>query len=101
MISVQKIQSVKLITIQYMCILLKLAKIHFRLLLAVLLKHLDLGHVVLSLIEHGQGEHGKTQLPKSLVELFKVVNNTKRNLIKVRSTCSYRKIIMKQRMYFK
>ncbi|KAK3100706.1 hypothetical protein FSP39_024049, partial [Pinctada imbricata] len=54
-----------------------------RLLLSVLLKHLDLGHVVLSLIEHGQGEHGKAQLPKALVELFKVINQTKRNLIKI------------------
>ncbi|KAJ8297784.1 hypothetical protein KUTeg_024315 [Tegillarca granosa] len=51
-------------------------------LVTVLLKHHDLGHVALSLIEHGQGEHGKYSLPRSLMEIFKVISHTKRALIK-------------------
>lgn len=55
-----------------------------RLLMAVLLKHCDLSYVVLSLVEHGQGEHGvKQTLPKSIAELCRVVCQTKRSLIKV------------------
>ncbi|KAK6172413.1 hypothetical protein SNE40_016067 [Patella caerulea] len=54
-----------------------------RLLMAVLLKHHDLGHVVLGLLEHGQGEHGsKNILPKSITELCKQIYNTKKALIK-------------------
>uniref|UniRef100_A0A2C9K806 HECT-type E3 ubiquitin transferase n=1 Tax=Biomphalaria glabrata TaxID=6526 RepID=A0A2C9K806_BIOGL len=54
-----------------------------RLLMAVLLKHCDLSYVVLSLVEHGQGEHGvKQTLPKSIAELCRVVCQTKRSLIK-------------------
>ncbi|XP_048243824.1 E3 ubiquitin-protein ligase HERC2-like isoform X1 [Haliotis rufescens] len=54
-----------------------------RLLMAVILKHHDLGHVVLGLIEHGQGEHGsKHSLPRSLAELCRVIAQTKKALIK-------------------
>ncbi|CAL1526855.1 unnamed protein product, partial [Lymnaea stagnalis] len=54
-----------------------------RLLMAVLLKHCDLGYVVLSMVEHGQGEHGsKLTMPKSMAELCRVVCQTKRSLIK-------------------
>ncbi|XP_052077229.1 E3 ubiquitin-protein ligase HERC2-like isoform X2 [Mytilus californianus] len=52
-----------------------------RLLLAVLLKHDDLGHAALSLVEYGQTERDK-HLPRSLVELFKIVNQTKKTLVK-------------------
>ena len=54
-----------------------------RLLLAVLIKHHDLGHVVLGLVENGQGDTVKHTLPKSLIELLKVVSQVKRSLIKV------------------
>ncbi|GFN81530.1 E3 ubiquitin-protein ligase herc2-like, partial [Plakobranchus ocellatus] len=54
-----------------------------RLLLAVLLKHCDLGYVVLSLVEHSQTESaGKQIMPKSISELCRVVCQTKRSLIK-------------------
>lgn len=55
----------------------------FRLLLAVLIKHHDLAHVILGLVEHGQGDAGKIVLPKSIVELLRVVGQVKRSLIKV------------------
>ena len=58
----------------------------FRLLLAVLIKHHDLGHVVLGLVENGQGDSVKLTLPKSLIELLKVVAQVTRSLIKV-SAC--------------
>ena len=52
--------------------------------MAVLLKHCDLGYVVLSLVEHSQMEiTGKQNMPKSLSELCRVVCQTKRSLIKV------------------
>ncbi|XP_021378315.1 E3 ubiquitin-protein ligase HERC2-like isoform X2 [Mizuhopecten yessoensis] len=54
-----------------------------RLLIALLLRHHDLGHVAISLVEHGQMEQSKQPLPKSIVELFKVVAQAKRHLIKV------------------
>ena len=54
-----------------------------RVLLAVLIKHHDLGHVVLGLVENGQGDSGKHSLPKSIIELLKVVAQVKRSLIKV------------------
>lgn len=52
--------------------------------MAVLLKHHDLGHVALSLVEHGLPEtvahkHG---LPRSIAEVCKVVQQAKRSLIK-------------------
>ncbi|CAG5129600.1 unnamed protein product, partial [Candidula unifasciata] len=53
-----------------------------RLLMAVLLKHCDLGYVVLSMIEHGQGEHGPKNMPKSVAELCRVICQAKRSLIK-------------------
>ena len=63
--------------------------------MAVLLKHCDLGYVVLSLVEHSQMEiTGKQNMPKSLSELCRVVCQTKRSLIKVtdakkkKRTCS-------------
>ncbi|XP_059157195.1 E3 ubiquitin-protein ligase HERC2-like isoform X2 [Physella acuta] len=52
-----------------------------RLLLAVLLKHCDLGYVVLSLVESGQSG-SKLAMPKSMAELCRVVCQTKRSLIK-------------------
>ena len=60
-----------------------------RLLLAVLLKHHDLGHVALSLVEHGQSERDKHILPRSLVELFKIVNQTRKSLVKVNDKKNY------------
>ncbi|ESO89418.1 hypothetical protein LOTGIDRAFT_218809 [Lottia gigantea] len=54
-----------------------------RLLMAVLLKHHDLGHVVLGLLEHGQGEPGSKQvLPKSIAEICRQIHHTKKTLIK-------------------
>nr|XP_022328228.1 E3 ubiquitin-protein ligase HERC2-like isoform X2 [Crassostrea virginica] len=52
-----------------------------RILLAVLLKHHDLGHAALAIVE--QGEHPKHSVPRSISELFKVVSTTKRSLIQV------------------
>lgn len=52
-----------------------------RILLAVLLKHHDLGHAALAIVE--QGDHSKHSVPKSISELFKVVSKTKRSLIQV------------------
>ena len=52
--------------------------------MAVLLKHHDLTHVVLGLVEQGQGEHiGKHVLPKSIAELSRIVSQAKKSLIKV------------------
>ena len=61
----------------------EIVPIYSRLLLAVLIKHHDLGHVVLGLVENGQGDTVKHTLPKSLIELLKVVSQVKRSLIKV------------------
>lgn len=57
----------------------------YRLLMAVLLKHHDLGHVALGLIEHGLPEAfgNKHGLPRSIAEVCKVVHQAKRSLIKV------------------
>ena len=61
-----------------------------RLLLAVLLKHHDLGHVSLALVDHGLPETGeKHGLPRSIAEVCKVVHQAKRSLIKVGSPCSW------------
>ena len=55
-----------------------------RLLMAVLLKHHDLGHVALGLVEHGLAEVGqKKGIPRSIAEVCKVVHQAKRSLIKV------------------
>lgn len=60
-----------------------------RLLVACILKHHDLGHVALALVEHqGQGEgsllhHHKHYIPKSLSEICRVVYQTRRHLMKV------------------
>ena len=52
--------------------------------MAVLLKHHDLGHVALSLVEHGLVDSGRKHgLPRSIAEVCKVVYQAKRNLIKV------------------
>lgn len=62
-----------------------------RLLIACILKHHDLGHVALALVEHvGQGEgsllhHHKHYIPKSLSEICRVVYQTRRHLLKVSS----------------
>ncbi|KAJ8028688.1 E3 ubiquitin-protein ligase HERC2 [Holothuria leucospilota] len=59
-----------------------------RLLIACILKHHDLGHVALALVEHvGQGEgsllhHHKHYIPKSLSEICRVVYQTRRHLLK-------------------
>ncbi|XP_052796353.1 E3 ubiquitin-protein ligase HERC2-like isoform X2 [Mya arenaria] len=53
-----------------------------RLLLAVLIKHHDLAHVVLGLVEHGQGDHSKHTLPRSIIELLRVAGQVKRSLVK-------------------
>lgn len=47
----------------------------------MLLKHHDLGHAALAIVE--QGDHSKHSVPKSISELFKVVSKTKRSLIQV------------------
>ena len=58
--------------------------------MAILLKHHDLGHVALSLVEHGLIEVGhKHGLPRSIAEICKVVYQAKRSLIKVRSFYLY------------
>lgn len=55
-----------------------------RLLMAVLLKHLDLGHVAAHIAEYGLSESGrKLGLPRSIANVCKAVYETKRNLIKV------------------
>ncbi|CAH1776574.1 unnamed protein product, partial [Owenia fusiformis] len=59
-----------------------------RLLLAVLLKHNDLGHVALSLAEHGVGEANKYGVPRSIAEICKVVHQAKRALIKMHQDLS-------------
>ena len=58
---------------------------YFRLLMAVLLKHHDLGHVALGLVEHGLLEAAghKHALPRSIAEICKLVHQAKRALIKV------------------
>ena len=51
--------------------------------MAVLLKHHDLGHVALGLVEHGLPEAGRKHgLPRSIAEVCKVVHQAKRSLIK-------------------
>ena len=53
--------------------------------MAVLLKHHDLGHVALSLVDHGLIDHGRKHgLPRSIAEVCKVVHQAKRSLIKVK-----------------
>jgi E3 ubiquitin-protein ligase HERC2 len=61
--------------------------LNYRLLLAVLIKHHDLAHVILGLIEHGQGDAGKLTFPKAIIELLRVVGQVKRSLIKVYKAC--------------
>ncbi|XP_052278368.1 E3 ubiquitin-protein ligase HERC2-like [Dreissena polymorpha] len=55
-----------------------------RLLLALLIKHLDLGHVVLGLVDPTTqaGDITKQTLPRSIIELLRVVGQVKRALIK-------------------
>ncbi|KAL5011340.1 hypothetical protein ScPMuIL_009891 [Solemya velum] len=53
-----------------------------RLLLASLMRHHDLGHVALGMVEHGQYESGRCSVPRSLIELFKVIVQAKRSVIK-------------------
>lgn len=63
--------------------------------MAVLLKHHDLGHVALSIVEHGlpdasqhSGVDGpKHGLPRAIAQVCKVVYQAKRSLIKVTSLC--------------
>ena len=53
--------------------------------MAVLLKHHDLGHAALGLVEHGLPEVGRRHgLPRSIAEACKVVYQAKKILIKVR-----------------
>ena len=59
-----------------------------RLLMAVLLKHHDLGHVCLSLIDHGLSDKNqKHGLPRAIAEVCKIVMQVKRSLIKVIISC--------------
>ncbi|KAL8607282.1 hypothetical protein ACOMHN_047613 [Nucella lapillus] len=54
-----------------------------RLLMAVLLKHSDLGHVVLGLMEHSQGETThKPTLPRSVLDTCRAIHSAKKALIK-------------------
>ncbi|XP_070553640.1 E3 ubiquitin-protein ligase HERC2-like isoform X2 [Ptychodera flava] len=62
-----------------------------RLLMTCLMKHLDLGHAALALVEHGGqgdiggisgGHHRHITLPRSIVEMCKVVYQAKCSLIK-------------------
>ena len=58
-----------------------------RLMMAVLLKHHDLGHVALGLVDHGLVDLGHVHgLPRSIAEVCKVVHHSKRTLIKVSSS---------------
>ena len=55
--------------------------------MAVLLKHLDLGHVASHIVEYGLSESGrKLGLPRSIANVCKAVYETKRALIKVTTT---------------
>lgn len=55
-----------------------------RLLMAVLLKHLDLGQVAAHIVEYGLSESGaRLGLPRSIANVCKAVYETKRALIKV------------------
>lgn len=55
--------------------------------MAVLLKHLDLGHVAAHIVEYGLSESGtRLGLPRSIANVCKAVYETKRALIKVCST---------------
>ena len=59
-----------------------------RLLMACILKHHDLGHAALALVEHGGQGDGlghirHAAMPKSISEVCRVVYQTKRSLIKV------------------
>ena len=55
-----------------------------RLLMAVLLKHTDLGHVVLGLMEHSQGETPhKPTLPRSVLDICRAIHAAKKGLFKV------------------
>ena len=52
--------------------------------MAVLLKHHDLGHVALGLVDHGLVDSGHVHgIPRSIAEVCKVVHHSKRTLIKV------------------
>ena len=52
--------------------------------LAVMLKHHDLAHVALSLVEHGLCEEGsKAGIPRTIAEICKAVCQAKRGVIKV------------------
>ena len=60
-----------------------------RVLMAVLLKHHDLGHVAVGLVEHGLPETcNKHGLPRSIAEICKVVQQVKNSLIKVGFSCN-------------
>lgn len=52
--------------------------------LSVLLKHHDLGHVALNLIDHvNEDSCAKIVLPRAMVELVKIVGQARWSLIKV------------------
>ncbi|XP_064637694.1 E3 ubiquitin-protein ligase HERC2-like isoform X2 [Lineus longissimus] len=60
-----------------------------RLLMAVLLKHNDLGHVAFSIVEHGMEEpHQMSGLPRAIAEVCRIVCQVKRSLIKVHQDLS-------------
>ena len=68
--------AVKLLKTMLLCVV--------RLLMAVLLKHTDLGHVVLGLMEHSQGETPhKPTLPRSVLDICRAIHAAKKGLIKV------------------
>ena len=56
--------------------------------MAVLIKHLDLGHVVLTIVEQSIQESGPKPLhvPKAMAEMCKVVCQAKWSLIRVSET---------------
>ena len=62
--------------------------------MAVLLKHHDLGHVALSIVEDGLIDSGqKHGLPRSIAEVCRVVHQAKRSLIKVCAVSSQLTVI--------
>lgn len=65
-----------------------------RLLTAILIKHLQLGQIVLSLVESELGKEVIKEIPKKFSEVIKIVHNAKWNLIKMRQekNCSYKEV---------
>lgn len=55
-----------------------------RLLMAVIIKHLALGHQVINLIDHQETGNDSPRLTKQLAEMIRTIHQTKWNLIRIR-----------------